>query len=168
MIIKTYQVTYVKILHIYTTDNMEKLNKPIFTTYSNEIRKLSELLDIGVVRIRLDRLDGTFMELNFYTNRFICGQIDRSGIMYHGTFKYNNTFTFYYLNTVDESHKLIPLNEPFQFTSTFIMRNTDMKKYKWHKNKIVPVERCGFELKFNNPITPKHGVGQFYLFWGGL
>lgn len=160
-------------------------NKPsVFTNYTDEVRKFSELLDIGgVVRIRLDRLDGRFIELNFNTNRFICGNVDRSDIMYHGTFTYImkpiNAFTLYYLNTVDESHTLTPLSKPFQFTSTFIMSNTNMKKYKLHKNKVVPIERCGFGLKFNNPITPEYNIKsnkstyrndikQFYLFWGGL
>ena len=150
-------------------------NKPIFINYPKKVRELSELLNIGVVRIRLDRRDGKFLELNFNTNRFICGQIDRSGIMYHGTFTYtiksilnDNTFTLYYLNTVDESHTLIPLSKPFKCTSTFIISNTDMKKYKLHKNKVVPIERCGFGFKFNSPITPYSGVEQFYLFWGGL
>jgi len=178
-----------------------------FRYYPNKIRELSELIsdDIGVEKIRLDSICGDFVEFNFNTNRFICGKIPehnisdlnnsistyQKDIMYHGTFKYmNNTFTLYYLNTVDESHKLIPLSEQFQFTSSFVMINTDMKKYKWYKNKNVSIVRCGFGLKFSNPITPTRisspssvitskndnlipdeqirGTKQFYLFWGGL
>jgi hypothetical protein len=135
----------------------------------------------GVAVLRIDGIidgsrsdGGMFIEFNFITNRFICVYTDEFGrsIIYHGNIAIStepaDVITLNYVNTVDESKTLVPLNHPFQITSGFRICAADMKKNVMRNGKVVCINRCGFRFTFDEPISPSGRITQFHMFWGGL
>ncbi len=107
--------------------------KPEITfTYSKRI-SLSEFIEWGIVVLRIDG-ENQFIEFNFTTRGFICVHTDEYGksIIYHGCATFSEDgpacITLDYMNTVDESKKLVPLNHPFQIKSGFRICTADLKK----------------------------------------
>ena len=76
--------------------------------------------------------------------------------------------TFNYLNTVDKSLVLTPLDEPFQFTSTFVMTDVNMEKNVLCNNRVVLINRNGFMLTFNEHVIPDSNTNELYIFWSGM
>jgi hypothetical protein len=145
--------------------------------------------EFGVAVLRIDGIidgsksdGGMFIEFNFITNRFICVYTDEFGrsIIYHGNIDISqraadlsnkistDVITLNYVNTVDESKTLVPLNHPFQITSGFRICAADMKKNVMRNGKVVCINRCGFRFTFDEPISPSGRITQFHMFWGGL
>lgn len=144
--------------------------KPDITfTYSDRI-SLSEFIEWGIVVLRIDS-DNTFIEFNFTTRGFICAHTDEYGksIIYHGYATISEDgpacITLDYMNTVDESKKLVPLNHPFQIKSGFRICTADLKKHILKGNKVVRINQCGFGFIFDNAITPFSDTKVFRKFW---
>jgi hypothetical protein len=121
----------------------EQLKKPPeYWYYRTSIFSIKEFTgEFGVAVLRIDGIidgsrsdGGMFIEFNFITNRFICVYTDEFGrsIIYHGNIVIStepaDVITLNYVNTVDESKTLVPLNHPFQITSGFRICAADMKK----------------------------------------
>ena len=145
--------------------------------YGKSGRILETIIALGIVRISIDGGKGKeLIELNFNTNGFIC---HTKTCIYHGTFTYKivehgstepiqQYMTFNYLNTVDKSLVLTPLDEPFQFTSTFVMTDVNMEKNVLCNNRVVLINRNGFMLTFNEHVIPDSNTNELYIFWSGM
>ena len=162
----------------YQTKKQKKaLAKAPTFEYGKSGHILETIIALGIVRISIYGGKGKeLIELNFNTNGFIC---HTKTCIYHGIFTYKivehgstepiqQYMTFNYLNTVDKSLVLTPLDEPFQFTSTFVMTDVNMEKNVLCNNRVVLINRNGFMITFNEQVIPDSNTNELYIFWSGM